>query len=107
MRWQWGLLVVTLAGCGGGGDGEVSLCIEEAKRRLDGQVYRLDEKALASSKTTEADGTLTFNGEVTLKPGSSQEEKQTFVCMIAPASGDAPARVLNFQIRWSGAGLTN
>lgn len=107
MRWQWWGLAVFLSGCSGGGDSAVGLCIDEAKRRLDGQVHRIDEKALANSKTTEADGTVTFNGEMTLKPGTSAEEKQTFICTIAPASGDSPARVLNFQVRWSGSGLAN
>ncbi len=107
MRWIGFVMAIGLVGCGGGDRDAVRLCVEEAKQRLAGQVYKIDEPALAKSQTSEADGTLTFSGDLVLKPGTSAEEKQTFICTVAPAAGESPARVLNFQVRWSGSGLTN
>jgi hypothetical protein len=100
-------LALALSACGGGVDPLAQLCIDEAAKRLDGQVYRLDEKALSGSKKTAADGNATFTAELILKPGTSGEERQTLDCTVAPAAGDAPGRVIGFRFNVAGSGLAN
>ena len=99
-------LALALAACGGGKDPLAQLCVDETAKRLEGQVYRLNEKALAGSKTEAADGTTNFSGEIILKPGTSGESKQTLDCTVAPASGDTPARIIGFRFNVAGSGLT-
>lgn len=98
-------LALALGACGGGKDPLAQLCVDEVAKGLDGQVYRLNEKALAGSKTEAADGTTNFSGEIILKPGTSGESKQTVDCTVAPAAGDAPARVIRFRFNVAGSGL--
>lgn len=98
-------LALALSACGGGKDPLAQLCVEEVAKGLDGQVYRLDEKALAGSKTEAADGTATYSGEIILKPGTSGENKQTVDCTVAPAAADTPARVIRFRFNVGGSGL--
>lgn len=100
-------LALTLSACGGGKDPLAQLCVDETARRLEGQVYRLDEKGLIASKSEAADGNAVYKGELTLKPGTSGESKQTLDCTVAPASGDTPARIIGFRFNVSGSGLTN
>jgi|GEM_PF-1588368 len=94
---------VSLSSCGSEDPG-LTLCVEEAAKRLGSQVYRLDEKGLAASRTEEADGNLKYSGELLLKPGTSAEQKQRYDCKIAPASGEAPPRVLDVQFNVEGTG---
>lgn len=106
-RWMWAAVsVLALQGCGGGKDPLADLCIAEAAKRLEGQVYRLDEAELTASKSNGADGNTTFKGKVILKPGTSGESMQTMDCTVAAAAGDAPARVIGFQFTVQGSGLT-
>jgi len=93
-----------LVSCGGDDPG-AALCVAEAAKRLDGQVYRLDEKGLASSRKEEADGNLMYSGELLLKPGTGAEQKQRYDCKIAPATADSPARVLGVQFNVEGTGI--
>jgi len=93
-----------LASCGGDDPG-AALCVAEAAQRLDGQVYRLDEKALASSRKEEADGNLMYSSELLLKPGTGAEQKQRYDCKVAPATADSPARVLGVQFNVEGTGI--
>jgi len=106
-QWMWAAVsVLALQGCGGGNDPLADLCIAEAAKRLQGQVYRLDEAELKASKADAADGNTTFKGKVILKPGTSGESMQTMDCTVAAAAGDAPARVIGFQFTVQGSGLT-
>jgi hypothetical protein len=100
-------LVSVLSACGGGKDPMADLCAKEAERVLTGQVYRLDEGQLAGSKTAGANGAQAYKGEIILKPGTSGEQKQTFDCLVEPANGDAPPRVIRFGFNVEGSGLTN
>ncbi len=100
-------LVLALSACGGGMDPLAQLCADEAAKRLEGQVYRLDEKALSASKKAAADGNATFTAELILKPGTSGEQKQTLDCTVAPATGDAPGRVIGIRFTVAGSGLAN
>lgn len=100
-------LAFALTSCGGGVDPLAQLCIDEAVKGLEGQVYRLDEKQLSASKKTEANGNVAFTAEVILKPGTSGEFKQTLDCIVEPGSDAAPARVIRFRFNVSGAGLAN
>ncbi len=97
-------VVGLLASCGGDDPG-AALCIAEAAQRLNGQVYRLDESGLASSRKEETDGNLTYSGELLLKPGTGAEQKQRFDCKVAPATADSPARVLGVQFNVEGTGI--
>ncbi len=99
-------LALALAACGGGKDPLAQLCVDETAKRLEGQVYRLDEKGLIASKTQGADGNAVYAGEIILKPGTSGESKQTLDCTVAPASGDTPARIIGFRFNVAGSGLT-
>lgn len=99
-------LVLTLSACGGAKDPQAELCVEEAARRLDGQVYRMDEKKLAASKTALADGNFNYKGEIILKPGTSGEAKQTLDCTVAPAEGETPPRIRDLKFIMEGSGLT-
>lgn len=98
---------LALSACGGGKDPLAQLCVEEAAKGLEGQVYRLDEKALAESKQVGADGNVTFTGVVILKPGTSGEYQQTLDCVVEPATDNSPGRVLRFRFNVTGAGLAN
>ncbi|MCE7931494.1 MAG: hypothetical protein DYH17_08970 [Xanthomonadales bacterium PRO6] len=98
--------VLALGACGGGADPLAQLCVNEAAKRLEGQVYRIDEGEIAGSKETGADGNVTFKGSVILKPGTSSESTQTLDCTVAPAAGDTPARVIGFQFNVQGSGVT-
>ena len=100
-------LALTLSACGGGKDPLAQLCVDEAAKGLEGQVYRLDEKALAASKKVGEDGTVTYKGEVILKPGTSGEYKQFLDCVVEPPTGNSPGRVLRFFFNTAGAGLAN
>ena len=100
-------LGLALSACGGGKDPVVQLCVDEAAKGLEGQVYRLDEKQLAKSKQVAENGNVTFIGEVILKPGTSGENKQTFDCIVEPATAEAPARVIRFRFNVTGSGLAN
>ena len=92
-QWMWvAVSMLALQGCGGGKDPLADLCIAEAAKRLEGQVYRLDEAELKASKADAADGNTTFKGKVILKPGTSGESMQTMDCTVAAAAGDAPAQ---------------
>ena len=93
-----------LVNCGGE-DPAVALCVQEAANRLPGQDNRLDEKALASSRTEEADGNVTYTGPLLLKPGTGAEQKQQFVCKVAPATADSPPRILNVKFDMEGTGI--
>jgi len=106
MRGRLALMIVMLplSGCGGGEDPLSGLCVAEAERRLEGQVYRLDEKKIVAGKP-ESNGNVIFSGSLTLKPGTSAEVQQTFDCTVAPAAGDAPARVIAIRFNISGSGL--
>ena len=95
-----------LASCGGD-DPAAALCIAEAAQRLDGQVYRLDESGLTKSRKEEADGNLTYSGDLLLKPGTGAEQKQRYDCKVAPATADSPARVLGVQFNVEGTGIYN
>lgn len=99
-------LALALSACGGGKDPQAQLCVDETAKRLQGQVYRLDEKALVANKTQSADGNTVYTGEITMKPGTSGESKQTLECTVAPASGDTPARIIGFRFNMAGSGLT-
>lgn len=108
MRTRWVLVaapMLALIACGGGKDPLADLCVAEAAKRLEGQVYRLDEDEVVASKATAADGNLNFKGTVTLKPGTSGETRQTLDCIVAPAAGDTPARVIGFQFNVQGSGV--
>jgi hypothetical protein len=98
---------LVLSACGGGGDPLAQLCVDEAVKGLEGQVYRLDEKQLAKNKTVGENGNVTFVGEVILKPGTSGETKQTLDCVVEPATAEAPARVIRFRFNVSGSGLAS
>jgi hypothetical protein len=98
--------LLSLSACGGGKDPMSDLCAKEAEQRLSGQVYRLDEAKLATSKANGSGGNFEYTGEVTLKPGTSGEEKQTFDCTVAPAAGDNPPRVIRFQFTYQGSSAT-
>ncbi|HWS28322.1 MAG TPA: hypothetical protein VN259_17305 [Xanthomonadales bacterium] len=98
-------LTLALGACGGGKDPLAQLCVDEVAKGLAGQVYRLDEKALAGSKTEAADGSASFSGEIILKPGTSGENKQSVDCTVLPATADAPARVIRFRFNVAGSGL--
>lgn len=98
--------ILALGACGGGEDPLAQLCVDEAAKRLEGQVYRLDEGEIAKSKETGADGNVNFKGSVILKPGTGGESTQTLECTVAPAAGDAPARVIGFQFNVQGSGVT-
>ena len=98
-RFVWMLgMMLALSACGGGADPGTGLCAAEAKTRMGDQVFRLDESLL--TKETQPDGNLKYRGEVKLNPGTPRETTQTFDCMVAPASGNTPARVINFQFNW-------
>ena len=99
-------LFLALSACGGGKDPLAQLCVDETAKRLEGQVYRLDEKALVANKAQSADGNTVYTGEITMKPGTSGESKQTLECTVAPASGDTPARIIGFRFNMAGSGLT-
>lgn len=106
-RLWWALVaMLALQGCGGAKDPMADLCVAEAAKRLEGQVYRLDEEEVVKSKSTAADGNLTFKGTVILKPGTSGETTQTLDCTVAPAAGETPARVIGFQFNVQGSGVT-
>jgi|CXWL01.1.fsa_nt_gi hypothetical protein len=94
------LASILLASCGSSKRGE--LCVNETNRRLEGQVFRLDEKALHASEQAGADETLVFRGSVVLKPGTSSEITQTIECVVATNAEGVPDRVLNFRFDWSG-----
>ncbi len=98
-------VALMMTGCGGGKDPVVQLCVDEAAKGLDRQVYRLDEKLLAKSKQVAENGNVTFTGEIILKPGTSGENKQTFDCIVEPATAEAPARVIRFRFNVTGSGL--
>lgn len=100
-------LALALSACGGGVDPLAQLCADEAAKRLEGQVYRLDEKALSASKKMADDGNATFTAELILKPGTSGEERQTLECTVALPAGDAPGRIIGFRFNLAGSGLTN
>lgn len=95
--WVLGMALF-LSACGGGADPGTSLCAEKAKEGLAGQVFRLDESLL--TKEAQPDGNIKYRGEVKLNPGTPREATQTFDCMVAPANGSTPARVINFQFNW-------
>lgn len=99
-------MALTLSACGGAKDPQAQLCLDEAARRLDGQVYRLDEKKLAASKTATESGNSSYKVEIILKPGTSGEIKQTLECTVAPPEGDTPARIRDLQFVMEGSGLT-
>jgi hypothetical protein len=99
--------LATLASCGGGNDPMAKLCSTEAQGRMSSQIFRLDEAKLAASKVQGSDGNFEYTGEVILKPGTSAEEMQTFDCTVAPAVGDAPARVIQFRFNYLGSSSTN
>lgn len=105
--WMVMVATVALSACGGGTDPLATLCSQEAASRLSGQVYRLDEAKLSASKTTLADGNISFKAEVVFKPGTSGETRQTMDCRVADVSGDTPARVIDMSFNVSGSGLTN
>lgn len=106
-QWMWvAVSMLALQGCGGGKDPLADLCIAEAAKRLEGQVYRLDEASVTASKVEGSDGNVTFKGTVTLKPGTSGETQQALDCTVAPGAGDAPARVIGFQFTVQGSGVT-
>jgi hypothetical protein len=96
---------LALGACGGGSDPGAAACVAMVKERLGDQVHRLDEAAVAKSKTRGDDGILRYRGEVVLRPGTSQESKQAFDCYVAPGSGGEAPRVQ--RIDWSipGSGL--
>jgi hypothetical protein len=98
---------LAMSACGGGKDPLAQLCVDEAVKGLGGQVYRLDEKLLAKSKTPGENGSFVFTGEIILKPGTSAEFKQTMDCIVEPAAGEAPARVIRLRFNVSGAGLAS
>lgn len=91
-------MMLFLSACGGGADPGTGLCAAEAKGRMGDQVFRLDEDRL--TKESQPDGNIKYRGEVKLNPGTPRETTQTFDCMVAPANGDTPARVINFQFNW-------
>lgn len=95
-----------LASCGGDDPG-AALCIAEAASRLGNQVYRLDEAGLVASRKEEADGNLTYSGELLLKPGTGAEQKQRYNCKVAPATADSPARVVGVEFNVEGTGIYN
>jgi hypothetical protein len=101
----WVAAAVSLAGCGGGGDPGATACVEQVKQRLGDQIHRLDEAAVAKSKTTGDDGIALYKGEIVLRPGTSQESKQAFDCYVAPGSGGEPPRVQRFDWSIPGSGL--
>jgi hypothetical protein len=92
------LAVATLVACSSPNRSE--LCVDEANRRLQGQVYRLDTAALEQNETKNADGTLVFRGTVVLKPGTTKEETQSIECVVAPDADGAPVRVVGFRFDW-------
>jgi hypothetical protein len=94
------LASILLASCGPSKRGE--LCVSETKRRLEGQVFRLDEEALHSSEQAGANGTLVFRGSVVLKPGTGGETAQNIECVLATNAEGLPDRVVNFRFDWSG-----
>ncbi len=99
--------LATLASCGGGKDPMADLCAQEAQGRMSSQIFRLDEAKLAASKAQGSGGNFEYKGEVILKPGTSGEEMQTFDCTVAPAAGDAPARVIQFRFNYQGSSSVN
>jgi len=101
------VMALTLGACGGGKDPLAQLCVDEAAKGLEGQVYRLDEKQVAASKKTESNGNVFYSGDVILKPGTSGENKQTLECTVEPPAGDVPGRVIRFRFTVAGSGLTD
>jgi hypothetical protein len=100
-------LSLALSACGGGVDPLAQLCVDEAVKGLEGQVYRLDEKQVAKSKAPGENGTFLYTGDVILKPGTSAESTQSLYCLVEPATAEAPARVIRFRFDMTGSGLTN
>lgn len=99
--------VLSLSACGGGKDPMSDLCAKEAEQRLSGQVFRLDEAKLAASKAAGSGGNFEYTGEVTLKPGTSGEEIQTFDCTVVPGVGEGPPRVIQFRFNYQGSSSVN
>lgn len=97
--------IAALSACGGAKDPLADLCVSHAAEKLQGQVYRLDEQALAASKVDSPDGNKVFKAEVILRPGTSSEMKQAFECTVAPAADGAPARVIQSFFNEMGPGL--
>lgn len=101
-----GMSALALGACGGASDSGAAACVAQVKERLGDQIHRLDEAAVAKSKVTGDDGILRYKGEIVLRPGTSQESKQTFDCFVAPGSGNEPPRVQRFDWSIPGSGLT-
>jgi hypothetical protein len=93
-------LLLQLSACSDPHQAHISLCVAEAEQRIAGQVHRMLADQMADSVTEQADGTISLRGEVVLNPGTAKELKQSFDCYIAPAEGDKPARLVNFQFNW-------
>lgn len=98
--WLLCCVAVVLFGCAQ--DNRAQLCIDETKRRLEGHVYRLAEDDIQASERRGAEGTLHFEGDLILKPGTSREERQSIKCTVATDSTGVPSRVIGFEFIWGG-----
>jgi hypothetical protein len=77
-------------------DANELMCVSEAEKRLIGKVYRLSTGGVSD----ESGDAITISSEVILNPGTSQEQRQQFHCVVARAEPDAAARVISFRFDW-------
>lgn len=96
-----------LAACGGGGDSgdtpnvlAARVCEEQAKERVGGKLYQLDQVALAASMKDVPNGEKFLTAPMVIEPGLTSEAKQIIECTVRFTDGKPVPDVVGFGFTW-------
>jgi hypothetical protein len=95
------VIAATLAGCGGGRNGEAAdACVKTIAEKLQGKIYEVDRGDMIAHIRSESDDVVVVSSNAIFNRKMSGEYQQAFDCRVRFETGKPPS-VIGFQFDWN------